>query len=230
MFPPAPGLNLRAMSLLVKICGITNLADAQAAVDAGADALGFMFYEPSARNIAPAAAREIIAQLPPRVAKVGVFVNAPAEVIHRMAAECGLDTVQLHGEETPEFCAQFAPLKVWKAVRVRAESSLRALPAYETDAWLLDSYVAGHAGGTGENSTGNWPSPRRRWAVRSFSPADSPPPTSPPPCSKCAHSAWTFPAASKPRRAGRTPRRCARSSRRRRWKQVEKRAGEKVGK
>jgi len=142
------------MSLLVKICGITNLADAQAAVDTGADALGFMFYEPSARNIAPAAAREIIAQLPPRVAKVGVFVNAPAEVIHRMTAECGLDTVQLHGEETPEFCAQFAPLKVWKAVRVRAESSLRALPAYETDAWLLDSYVAGHAGGTGEKF--NW--------------------------------------------------------------------------
>ncbi|MST95015.1 MAG: phosphoribosylanthranilate isomerase [Pedosphaera sp.] len=142
------------MSLLVKICGITNLADAQAAVDAGADALGFMFYEPSARNIAPAAAREIIAQLPPRVAKVGVFVNAPAEVIHRMAAECGLDTVQLHGEETPEFCAQFASLKVWKAVRVRDEGSLRALPAYETDAWLLDSYVAGHAGGTGEKF--NW--------------------------------------------------------------------------
>lgn len=154
MFAAAPGLNFRPMSLLVKICGITNLADAQAAVDAGADALGFMFYEPSARNIAPAAAREIIAQLPARVAKVGVFVNAPAETIRRIAAECGLDTVQLHGEETPEFCAQFAPLKVWKAVRVRDENSLSGLHGYKTDAWLLDSFVAGHAGGTGEKF--NW--------------------------------------------------------------------------
>lgn len=150
MFADAPGLNFRPMSLLVKICGITNLADALTAVDAGADALGFMFYEPSARNIAPAAALEIIARLPPRVAKVGVFVNAPAETIRHIAMECGLDTVQLHGEETPEFCAQFAPLKVWKAIRVRDESSLRALPDYKTDAWLLDSYVAGQKGGTGE--------------------------------------------------------------------------------
>lgn len=142
------------MSMLVKICGITNLADALAAVDAGADALGFMFYEPSARNISPAAAREIIAQIPPRVAKVGVFVNASVETIRRIAAECGLDTVQLHGEETPEFCAQFAPLKVWKAIRVRDQSSLRALPNYKTDAWLLDSYVAGQPGGTGEKF--NW--------------------------------------------------------------------------
>lgn len=154
MFPVAISLIFRPMSLLVKICGITNLADAQAAVDAGADALGFMFYEPSARHITPAAAREIIAQLPPRVAKVGVFVNASAETIRRIAAECGLDTLQLHGEETLEFCAQFAPLKVWKAIRVRDESSLGALPDYKTDAWLLDSYVAGQKGGTGEKF--NW--------------------------------------------------------------------------
>lgn len=154
MFAAAPGLNFRPMSLLVKICGITNLADARTAVDAGADALGFMFYEPSARSITPAAAREIIAQLPPRVAKVGVFVNAPMEIIRRIATECGLDTVQLHGEETPEFCAQLAPLKVWKAVRVRDENSLSTMPGYKTDAWLLDSYVAGHQGGTGEKF--NW--------------------------------------------------------------------------
>ena len=138
------------MSLLVKICGITNLADALTAADAGADALGFMFYEPSVRDISPATAREIIFQLPPRISKVGVFVDAPAEIIRHIATECGLDTVQLHGEETPEFCAQFAPLKVWKAIRVRDESSLRALPNYKTDAWLLDSYVAGQKGGTGE--------------------------------------------------------------------------------
>ena len=142
------------MSLLVKICGITNLEDARTAVDAGADALGFMFYAASARNIDPAAAREIIAQLPAGAAKVGVFVNATAETIRRIAPECGLDTLQLHGEEMPEFCRQFAPLKIWKAVRVRDENSLRALPAYETDAWLLDSFTPGARGGTGEKF--NW--------------------------------------------------------------------------
>ncbi|MBI5773110.1 MAG: phosphoribosylanthranilate isomerase [Verrucomicrobia bacterium] len=142
------------MRLRVKICGITNVGDALAAVDAGADALGFMFYEASPRHLTTEAAAKIIRQLPPFVAKVGVFVNAPVEAIHRTVEACGLDTLQLHGEETPEFCRQFPRLKVVKAFRIKDATSLSSLPPYETDAWLLDSFVPGKPGGTGEKF--NW--------------------------------------------------------------------------
>jgi len=142
------------MHTKVKICGITRLPDALAAVEAGADALGFMFYEGSKRNLSPAAAAAIIRALPPFVAKVGVFVNASAETVRAVVAECGLDTLQFHGEETPEFCRQFAPLKVIKAFRIQDAASLKPLPDFAVDAWLLDSYVAGQRGGTGERF--NW--------------------------------------------------------------------------
>lgn len=142
------------MRTKVKICGLTRLPDALAAVEAGADALGFMFFAGSKRNIAPAAAAQIIRALPPFVAKVGVFVNASAETVRATIAECGLDTLQFHGEETPEFCRQFAPLKVVKAFRIQNADSLKPLPEYAVDAWLLDSYVAGQRGGTGEKF--NW--------------------------------------------------------------------------
>jgi phosphoribosylanthranilate isomerase len=81
-------------------------------------------------------------------------VNASAETVRATVAECGLDTLQFHGEETPEFCRQFAPLKVIKAFRVQNAASLQPLPAYAADAWLLDSYVAGQRGGTGAQF--NW--------------------------------------------------------------------------
>lgn len=142
------------MHTKVKICGITRLPDALAAVEAGADALGFMFYEGSKRNLSPAAAAAIIRALPPFVAKVGVFVNASAETVRAVVTECGLDTLQFHGEETPEFCRQFAPLKVIKAFRIQDAASLKPLPDFAVDAWLLDSYVAGQRGGTGERF--NW--------------------------------------------------------------------------
>lgn len=142
------------MHTKVKICGITRLPDALAAVEAGADALGFMFYEGSKRNLSPAAAAAIIRALPPFVAKVGVFVNASSETVRAVVAECGLDTLQFHGEETPEFCRQFAPLKVIKAFRIQDAASLKPLPDFAVDAWLLDSYVAGQRGGTGERF--NW--------------------------------------------------------------------------
>src|SRR5947207_13898055 len=129
------------MSVRVKICGITNGDDALAAVDAGADALGFMFYEPSPRNVPSAVATEIIRQLPPFVARVGVFVDATADTVRKAVAECGLDTLQFHGDETPEFCRAFAPLKVYKAFRVQNLESLDSLPRYRTDAWLLDSFA-----------------------------------------------------------------------------------------
>ena len=142
------------MSVKVKICGITHLDDALAAVEAGADALGFLFQQASARFIAPAAAAKIIRNLPPFIAKVGVFVDAPVDAVRRIASECWLDTVQLHGEESPEFCRQFAPMKVIKAFRIRDEKSLAPLSQFDTDAWLLDSFVPGKEGGTG--ATFNW--------------------------------------------------------------------------
>lgn len=141
------------MIVKVKICGITCVADALAAVDAGADALGLMFYAPSPRNVNLEVAAEVIRQLPPFVAKVGVFVNPAEAEVRRAIAECGLDTLQFHGEETPEFCRQFG-LKTMKAFRVRDAESLRQTDAYANEAWLLDSYVAGQLGGTGARF--NW--------------------------------------------------------------------------
>jgi phosphoribosylanthranilate isomerase len=137
------------MKLKVKICGITRVEDALESVEAGADALGFMFYEASKRNIAPELAAEIIRALPPFVAKVGVFVNAPEDFTRDVIARTGIDTLQLHGEETPEFCGRFAPMKVIKAFRVRDRESLRECAAYRNFTWLLDSHVAGAQGGTG---------------------------------------------------------------------------------
>jgi phosphoribosylanthranilate isomerase len=141
------------MSIKVKICGITSAEDAVVAVEAGADALGFMFHPVSPRHVSRDQAAAIIRALPPLVAKVGVFVNPAEEEVRRTMAECGIDTLQFHGEETPEFCRRFG-LKVLKAFRVRTAQSLEALPAYAEEAWLLDSYVAGQPGGTG--SRFNW--------------------------------------------------------------------------
>lgn len=141
------------MSVRVKICGITSREDALTAVEAGADALGMMFYSQSPRHVSARVAAEITAVLPPFVAKVGVFVNPSAEEVLRAIAACGLDTLQFHGEETPEFCARFQ-LKVIKAFRIRGADSLRVLPAYRAATWLLDSYTPAQHGGTG--ATFNW--------------------------------------------------------------------------
>lgn len=141
--------TLRAlMNVKVKICGITSGEDALAAVDAGADALGFMFYAPSPRCVTRETAARIIHQLPPFVAKVGVFVNPTVEEVQQAMAECGLDTLQFHGEEPPEFCRQFG-LKALKAFRVQGPETLGVLPDYSDVTWLLDSFVAGTRGGTG---------------------------------------------------------------------------------
>lgn len=142
------------MRVRIKICGITSVADALAAVEAGADAIGLMLWAPSKRYVTNAQAAEIVRALPPFVSKVGVFVDPQAGEIHRALAEIGLDTIQLHGEETPEFCRQFAPVKVMKAFRVKNAESLKRLSDFNTDAWLLDSYVAGQQGGTG--AVFNW--------------------------------------------------------------------------
>jgi phosphoribosylanthranilate isomerase len=137
------------MSVLIKICGITNLADALVSVEAGADILGFVFYERSPRYIPPQVAREIIRRLPASVVKAGVFVNADKERIDSIIGECGLDMLQFHGEERPEYCLRFG-LRTMKAFRIRGPESLRMLRDYGTDAWLLDAYTPGAQGGTGE--------------------------------------------------------------------------------
>lgn len=137
------------MPVQVKICGITNTEDGLAAVQAGADALGFVFYEPSPRYVSPQTAAEIIRSLPPYVAKVGVFVNAPDELVLQAINLCGLHILQFHGDEPPEQCGRFGLMSM-KAFRVKNRESLAALKAYPTDAWLLDTYSPGKPGGTGE--------------------------------------------------------------------------------
>jgi len=141
------------MSVKVKICGITNAPDALAAVEAGADALGFMFYEPSPRHVSIRQAAEIIRELPPFVMKVGVFVDADEDTVMRAIGDCGLTLLQFHGQEPPEYCTQFGLMNM-KAFRMRDAESLSALQNYPTDAWLLDAFVADKPGGTGEKF--NW--------------------------------------------------------------------------
>jgi len=141
------------MNTRVKICGITNPADAQAVVEAGADALGFNFYGKSPRCISLKTAVEMSKRLPPFVMRVGVFVNAPEDFILRAIGECNLTMLQFHGDEPPEFCTQFGLMSM-KAFRIRDEKSLAELPKYQTDAYLLDAYSAEARGGTGEKF--NW--------------------------------------------------------------------------
>ncbi len=137
------------MSLKVKICGITNAADALAATEAGADLLGFVFWKSSPRCITPEAAADIIRQVPPFVVKVGVFVNAPEELVFGAINQCGLNLLQFHGDEPPEYCVKFGLMSM-KAFRIRDAASLNDLPKYTTDAWLLDTWSPETRGGTGE--------------------------------------------------------------------------------
>lgn len=132
----------------VKICGITNAADALAAVAAGADAVGFNFYPASVRYVSPETAAGIVAQLAPGVCPVGVFVNAARADVERIAAAVGVRAVQFHGDEDPAACAGW-PLKTIKAVRVRDRSVTELARQYAVDYLLADAYVEGQFGGTG---------------------------------------------------------------------------------
>jgi phosphoribosylanthranilate isomerase len=141
------------MPVKVKICGITNLPDGIAAVEAGADVLGFVFCDQSPRRISVEAAARIIRELPPHLVKAGVFANAPEDLVFSAINECGLNLLQFHGDESPEYCLGFGLMSI-KAFRIRTAQSLEALPAYSTDAWLLDAYAPGKLGGTGAQF--NW--------------------------------------------------------------------------
>jgi len=136
----------------IKICGITNLKDALLAAALGADALGFIFYPKSPRAVAPEAARAIIRQLPPFVASVGVFVDEEAATVRDLAARVGLDWLQLHGQESPEYCRSLGR-RVIKGFRIKDQSSLAELAVYRdaAQALLLDTYKKGLPGGTGES-------------------------------------------------------------------------------
>jgi phosphoribosylanthranilate isomerase len=139
------------MRTRVKICGITRLEDAMAAIDAGADALGFVFYPPSPRDVSVAQAREIVAQLPPFVTTVALFVNADRETIAEVIRETGIDLLQFHGNECPDYCAEHG--RPWiKAVRMKDDLDLDKVVRDHAGAraLLLDAYRPGVPGGTGE--------------------------------------------------------------------------------
>ena len=137
----------------VKICGITNLEDALMAVEAGADALGFVFFQGSPRYISSEQAAAIICRLPPFVQTVGLFVNEELTTANVIADQCGLDLIQLHGEESPEYCAGVRR-RIIKAFRVKDASSLDHMPHYPVAACLLDAWSPAAHGGTG--TTFNW--------------------------------------------------------------------------
>jgi len=131
---------------LVKICGITSLDDALAAVDAGADALGFNFYARSPRYISPSDAREIIDRLPSSILKVGVFVNEEFQSLLTIASEANLTAVQLHGDETPKYCSDLASTYVIKAFGATDDLDVSM---YNVDAIMLDTKDEPLRGGTG---------------------------------------------------------------------------------
>ena len=137
--------------MLVKICGITNEDDALAAVNAGANALGFVLWPKSKRFVTIEAVARITEMVPSHVQRVAVLVNPSREEVERLLASGAFDTLQLHGEETPEFCAQWkGRAKVWKGFRVADAASLAPLTGYSVvDAVLLDSYSPVSHGGTG---------------------------------------------------------------------------------
>lgn len=139
------------MAVRVKICGITRLEDALFAVNAGADALGFVFYDKSPRHVAAPQAAVMCCALPPFVTRVGLFVDASPDRVKGILQAVSLDLLQFHGDETPAYCAQFGKPYI-KAIRIHAATDLLKYAANFATAsgLLLDAYVPGIPGGTGE--------------------------------------------------------------------------------
>lgn len=144
------------MAVKIKICGIRTPAEALGVAEAGADAVGLMFVESSPRRVTLAEARAVAERLPLFVFRVGVFADAPMGDVVHVADRIKLDAIQLHGDESPDFCGELRRMgyRVIKAFRVRGEETLAELGRYDVDAWLLDSYVPGVRGGTGASF--NW--------------------------------------------------------------------------
>ena len=194
----------------IKICGITNLEDALLAAELGADALGFIFYPKSPRYVAPEAAREIIAQLPPFVVSVGVFVDEEAAVVRDLAAQVGLDWIQVHGQESPEYCRSLGR-RVIKGFRIKDESSLKDLEPYRgaVQAFLLDTYKKGQVGGTGEVFDWQLAREAKKYGQIILAGGLTPGQRGPGHRSRPARP-WTRPAAPKPRREKKTRKSCGR--------------------
>lgn len=143
------------MRTRVKICGLTRPEDVVAAASAGADALGFVFYEPSPRGVSIATAAELLRSVPPFVVATGLFVNPDRKYVEDVLSKVPLDLLQFHGDESPEFCQSFSARWI-KAIRVRAEGDIeQAFQDYSGASGLLvDAWVADRFGGTGESF--NW--------------------------------------------------------------------------
>ena len=135
----------------VKICGITNFEDAQTAVLAGCDMLGFVFYEKSPRYIRPDRAGDIISSLPGEVEKVGLFVNEHKKTVTDILNQIKeIDILQFHGDETPDYCSAFNK-RIIKAIRVKNKDSVKQMASYNVNFFLLDAFKKDVYGGTGEN-------------------------------------------------------------------------------
>jgi phosphoribosylanthranilate isomerase len=138
----------------IKICGITNMEDAIMAITFGADAIGFIFYNKSPRYLTPEAARRIIENLPDDISKVGVFVNHDIHAVREIYEFCGLDMIQLHGDESPDYCRGFPQSILIKAISPRREEDLSIVDNYSAKALMIDARESGLYGGTGKIS--NW--------------------------------------------------------------------------
>lgn len=137
-------------STRIKICGITNIEDALYAIEAGADALGFVFYEKSPRYVTPLKVQRIVSALPPLVTTVGLFVNSSTDKVRQTMALTRLQVVQLHGDEAPEDC-RLDPYPVIKALPVKNEESLKGAENYPVSALLLDAWSGKQYGGSGRS-------------------------------------------------------------------------------
>ena len=138
----------------IKICGITNMEDAVMAFAYGADALGFIFYEKSPRYVSPETAMSIIQNLPDEISKVGVFVNHDIHAVREIYEFCGLDLIQLHGDESPDYCREFPQSILIKAISPMNEADLGIVNRYDVKAVIIDARESGLYGGTGKKS--NW--------------------------------------------------------------------------
>jgi phosphoribosylanthranilate isomerase len=133
----------------IKVCGITNIEDALAAVELGADALGFVLAH-SPRQVSQKTLKRLVAGLPPFISKVGVFVDSPLDEVKNIMSECGLTLAQLHGSESPEYCQALYPRAI-KAFQVKDAAILTQLPLYKVSAYLLDGYHSKLKGGSGQS-------------------------------------------------------------------------------
>ena len=137
------------MPIRIKICGITRYEDAKIAASLGVDALGFIFYPKSPRYVNPDDAASIIKALPPFVSRVGVFVDEELDNVFAIAGATGIDTIQLHGSESPRYCGKL-PLPVIKAFSIEPSTDISLLEQYEVSGFLLDTWHSGRRGGTGK--------------------------------------------------------------------------------